>query len=271
MSIVHAAKVRIASALCSEFVGTIIARVLEDRIPYRGCIIGTESSRVTSGMKASIFWRFYESAEARFILRYLPRGVPVIELGASIGVVTTLLARMTAPSTRIVAVEADPELANIARRNVALNGEESRVEVVHSAISYETAPGGMAELCRAGDNISGRLRVDEAPGPEESLRVPATTLSRILDERQIGGYVLVSDIEGAEAELFDREREALGRCAAAVVEFHATKRGGVSVTVDEEIERARQAGFVVLARHGPVCALRGPGAARNEGRMLGAR
>jgi tRNA1Val (adenine37-N6)-methyltransferase len=57
-------------------------------------------------------------------------GGSVVDLGAGCGVIALLLAER--PFRRLVAVELQPGLADLARRNVALNNLQGRVEVVEA-------------------------------------------------------------------------------------------------------------------------------------------
>lgn len=56
-------------------------------------------------------------------------GERILEIGAGCGVVSLLLA-LRNPTLRIVAVEIQPELAQLAARNAAMNGLDNRLEVL---------------------------------------------------------------------------------------------------------------------------------------------
>jgi len=57
-------------------------------------------------------------------------GDEALEIGAGSGIISLLLGAR--PFRRVTALEIQPELADLARRNVALNGLESRIEVVEA-------------------------------------------------------------------------------------------------------------------------------------------
>jgi tRNA1Val (adenine37-N6)-methyltransferase len=57
-------------------------------------------------------------------------GDVVLELGTGCGIIALLIARK--PFRRLVALEIQPALADLARRNVGLNGLEGRIEVVEA-------------------------------------------------------------------------------------------------------------------------------------------
>ena len=79
----------------------------------------------------------YEPIERFAVAKYIPKALPVIELGASIGVVSCLIANCLDEGVPQVVVEANPELISV------LNGHRSfnkrNFEVVHAAVAYGTA------------------------------------------------------------------------------------------------------------------------------------
>ena len=46
----------------------------------------------------------------------------------------------------------------------------------------------------------------------------------------VGDFILVSDIEGAEAGMFDRDADALTRCRRMIVELHESTYGARSTS-----------------------------------------
>lgn len=255
MTLWHRLKVGVAKTACHPAIGEAVAWVLGDRIWHRGCIIATDNPAVTPKIKAMVFWHLYESKEIRFIERYLPTGVDVVELGASIGVVSAFLAQRMSPGSRLLCVEADPVLARIARRNAAWNAQGVEVEVVAAAISYDVPVGATVRLERAKHNIDGRLSKGGGAPCENAVEVQATRLSALLAERRIERYALVCDIEGVEADIFEADAPAL-RCAVSmVIELHEIVRAGVRLSIGDVLQRALKAGFAVRAKYGPVCYL----------------
>lgn len=104
-------KIFIAKILTLPFVGSAIAVLSKDRISYRGMIIDTQNQYLTPSTKAEIFWGIYEGAEARFIQKYLTGDLGVIELGASIGIVSCCIKKKLNGKSKLIAVEAHPGLA----------------------------------------------------------------------------------------------------------------------------------------------------------------
>lgn len=243
------AKVLVAAALCRPPIGRLIAKRFENRIPNRGCVIEVDDAGVAASTAASLFFGFYESAEIRMVQRYLPRNVDVVELGASLGAVSAQIARRLAPGWRLVCVEANAALLPLLRRNVHANAPHAALTVVHGALDYSSSDA-TAAFVVAAENVFSRLA---EPGEEaRAVHVPRVTLSALLEHHRIADYVLVSDVEGAEAGLLERDKTALRRCRMIVAELHATSFARRRVGVEDLVRDVEALGFTVVARHGPV-------------------
>ena len=77
----------------------------------------------------------YELPERFAVKRYLRPSTPVVELGASLGVVSCAINRRLSNPERHVAVEANPAVLPILTGNRDLNG--CRFEIVHAAAGAE--------------------------------------------------------------------------------------------------------------------------------------
>lgn len=242
-------KVRVARLLCSPSIGAVARKVLSDRIPSRGLVIETDNPFVRSETVASILWGLYERAEISLVRRCLPLGLDVVDLGASIGVVSSHAASVMKEGSRLVSVEANPGILDLLERNVRRNAPWIRHRVVHAAISYGSNT--MVDFAVAGRNIDSGLVTTGGRGV--ACRVPAATLGQVLREHGLGEYALIADIEGAEAEVLRWDRGALQRCVVAVVELHRTMVDGRSVEVDELRTGFIGAGFELRHMRGPVC------------------
>ena len=76
---------------------------------------------ITPAILTAILSGRYEANEARFLPEIVEPGDRVLEIGAGIGVISTLLARLPEVA-HIVAVEANPRLIPMIREVHALNG-----------------------------------------------------------------------------------------------------------------------------------------------------
>lgn len=250
-------KLLLAEALCQPWLGRLISALFRGRVPslrFRGWRVATDVAGVDPGMVASIFWGIYESAEIRFLRRHLRPDLDVVELGASLGVVSAEVSRLQAPGHKRVCVEANPALVSILRQNVAANAPGRDVSVVHRAVDYgpERAP---VRFFFGDSSISGHT-VAPAGDPVEDEKydlVPAVTLGELLSEFDIGPYALVCDIEGAEAGFIAHDAEALAACRQLIIELHDVSNSELGATVESMREALIQRhGFRQRDRHGPV-------------------
>jgi len=140
----------------------------------------------------------YEGHEARAALMRLRAGQRVLELGAGIGFIACLCARV-AGAENVTTVEANPDLLPVIADNLARNGA-GEVTVLHGAVGG--MEGGAAPLAfdAARSFWAGHI-ADEASAAERVVAVPHLGLGELM-ARVRPGYVIM-DIEGAEAHLFD--------------------------------------------------------------------
>ena len=68
----------------------------------------------------------------------------------------------------------------------------------------------------------------------------------------INEYVLICDIEGAEAGLLINDKSSLEKCKLMIIELHETKYGGKTVTISDMIMLAKNANFRLIDSHAHV-------------------
>lgn len=124
-------------------------------------------------------------------------GARVFDVGAHQGVVAMLLADFVGSAGDVVAVEATPHNAEIARRNVELNGF-SQVRVLHAAGA--DAPGTL--------RFSPRMNGHVAGDGEASVAVRAITVDELTAECGAPDVLFV-DVEGYELHVLRGARETL--------------------------------------------------------------
>lgn len=193
----------------------------------------------------------YEAKEARFIRAYLPPGAEVLELGASLGIVSSII--LGRRPARLVSYEAVGPLAAVARQVVAHNHPAAPWELVHCAVADEGVPevafDWSPEYTQGGS-------VARSEGTAR-LRVPAASLAAVIARHGFPETAwLVMDIEGMEWELARRQAAALRHFAGIIVECHDVKDGGRSVPHVEVVGALVAAGFDLVARRGQVSVLR---------------
>ena len=195
----------------------------------------------------------YEAKEARFIQEYLPPGSEVLELGASLGIVSSII--LGRRPSRLVSYEAVPGLVDIARQMVAHNHPDAPWELVHCAIAAE----GVTEVSFAwSPEYTQGGSVARGPGAGEgaTLLVPAASLAGVIERHGLPSSAwLVMDIEGMEWELARRQAAGLRHFAGIIVECHDITDGGRHVPHAQVLEEITRAGFDIVDRRGKVAVL----------------
>jgi len=133
----------------------------------------------------------YEPHVSELILGQLREGDIFWDIGANAGYHTILAARAVGPRGKVVAVEADPETAEILRTQIALNNLQNCTIVVAAV----AATVGSATFTRKPNNLQSALaEVDTGGTP---ITVPTVTLDAMVHDFGQPA-VLKMDIEGAE-------------------------------------------------------------------------
>lgn len=193
----------------------------------------------------------YEAKEARYIQAYLPVGATVLELGASLGIVSSII--LGRKPYRLISYEAVGPLGDIARQVVAHNHPAAPWELVHCAIAAE----GVDEVSFdwSPEYTQGGTVADESA--KSLIRVPAASLVGAIARHRLPSTAwLVMDIEGMEWQLARRQADALRHFAGIIVECHDIQDGDRQVAHAEVLTAIVQVGFSLVARRGQVSVLR---------------
>lgn len=173
-------------------------------------------------LQSLIFWGVYEKAEIALIQRFLKKDLPVIELGASLGMTTIVICSSINKNCRVISVEANPRL------NKSLNVTKQKnsfdnLSIVSAAIDYSD------------NDFIGFYQDDRNLGSHksngiQSIKVPTVKLSEIKKKYSLFDFCLVSDIEGAELEMFwlENDVETIEGCKQIIIELHNAIYNGVN-------------------------------------------
>ena len=204
---------RIASrVLCNQFTGGLIRTYYRNRLTFDGVSVLVPSRGVSNASCAAIFWGMYESAERRFIKRYLHSDLPTVELGSSLGGVSSHIAKSLAHGQTLVCVEANPFLIDTLKSNLAQNASHLKTTVINAAIHYD---GPRCHFDVQDDHLVSSVNKNGSSSTEiDSLQL------RDIDLVNAGAYQLVCDIEGAESQILTYDSEALANCRRIIIELH---------------------------------------------------
>jgi FkbM family methyltransferase len=172
----------------------------------------------------------YEPDLQAAILDLINPGVVAYDLGANIGYMTLLLAKVVGPDGLVVAFEAFPENAKRLATNVALNDLQERVRVIEAAVSDRSAPvrfwvgpsGKMGKI----EGSGGRQETDKA----ESMIVQGYALDDfVYRDDQPEPSVIKMDIEGGEVMALPGMRQVLTQARSLVLlELHGSESANVA-------------------------------------------
>lgn len=243
-------KLVVANLLNSPLLGSIISRIFPNyissiRIPK---IKINNSPLILNSTKAQFFWGFYESAELRFIRKYVPEGSNILELGASIGVVASVCFKLKNAS-RLLLVESNPELIPLIEGNLSLNGVKN-AKILNKAVTsivtnFWFNPGR--------DTVSGSISPTKIS--DKASIVEGVQLSDLIRQEKLDDFVLISDIEGSEISFILGSAKVLERCKMIIIELHRVVYEGIEYSVDDMIDLLiKNHRFTQIDRYGSVVA-----------------
>jgi len=134
-------------------------------------------------------------------------GATFFDIGANVGFVTLIAARLVGPGGRVVAFEPVPRNAAAIRENLALNGIDW-AEVVETAVA---AGASTANLIVSDVSAFSRLESTSVPtGARETIEVPVISIDEFLAASGSPAPDVVKiDVEGAELEVIEGMRNTL--------------------------------------------------------------
>lgn len=142
----------------------------------------------------------YEADEAEAVQKRVRPGQRVLELGSGIGYIASLAARLCG-AQNVVTVEANPAMLPVIRANLDRNGF-AETTLIHGAVTGIDAQGEEVLFEQKPSFWAGKL-AGEGTNPDMVVDVPMLRLPDLLSEYR--PHVVIMDIEGAEAHLFERK------------------------------------------------------------------
>lgn len=156
-------------------------------------------------------WKYrrkLDPAEIRFVLDTVRPGARVIDLGAHKGAYTYWLARAAGKSGRIVAVEAQQ---NLARKLEAVMRSRPQVSVKWAAISDTTGTGTLS-LRPDGSSHGASISGFSDGNVGATVPVPTITLADLMAEQKLDRLDFIKcDVEGHEGAVFHASKAVIER------------------------------------------------------------
>ena len=184
---------------------------LEESLETHGVLIPFAPEIITPAIEEAIASNCFESDEASELANIVEPGDRILEIGAGIGFISTILDRHSSVD-RIIAVEANPRLMGYMARLHKLN-RVRKVERRNAVLTNE--PIDFMTFYLRQDFWMGSLSAEPNPYVE-TVEVPTQNLNALLEKEEIS--LIVCDIEGAETVIFDNAD--LTRVTRIYLELH---------------------------------------------------
>lgn len=234
-------KIIIAGFLTKPFFGYLIKATSKNFILKNKLKFNINPDQVSYSTIASLFWGFYESSEIRYVKKYLRSDLPLIELGTSLGVISTYCRAVN--KNKLICVEANPTLIPSIEKNFQLNKIENYT-IINAAIGYSDK----MFFERGHDNVSGKLSYEFN---ERSIEVNMISLSSILTDFNIEEYILICDIEGGEVQILQNDSLALKNCKQIIIETHEGEYNRLKFCPASLKDSILNLGFTLVDEYGP--------------------
>jgi FkbM family methyltransferase len=211
-----------------------------NRVTLDGCQFDLSSNVILTPQKAG-FWAGNYEVKERIAVQQIPNlGLPVVELGGGIGVVSCVTSKHFGNPKVHVVMEANPNMIPVITRQRDLNN--CNFTIIPANLAYDGAE--VPFHVNAKFLASSALDIPDQTA-QEIVRVPAMSLGAVLDQHGFDKIVLICDVEGAEVSLFEHESELIGsRVKYFVLEFHPKITG--KDTVEQIQARLETLGFTNL-------------------------
>jgi FkbM family methyltransferase len=221
--------------LFSNFIGFLIRKIYKNNIPLYDSYISTSNHLFKNSIIAKIFFRSYEGAELRFIKEYISDKFDIIELGSSLGIVSSVLAtKLSQSNKKLICIEANSHLIPALIKNIYTNRKNGPSFIENVVINYNHEDGGNVNFYLDDNHlVSNKYKLNKNDLSKVSEKVKSSDLKTILFKYEIEEYILICDIEGSEIEIFENEKLCLSNCVMLIIELHDTFYKGKYYTVNE--------------------------------------
>ena len=189
-------------------------------ISCRGVQFPLDSTVITPQIARKLRKGFYETNEILVLAKLLKPGARILELGAGLGFVSTY-ALKECGAAQVTCVEANPVLCDYIARVHAANGI-GNAHIINGAALPASAPDTSTLPFFVADPFWSSSLFETNNASAQRIDVPALRLDELIEYAQPD--VLICDIEGGEADLF--EDAALSGVRHVVMELHTRVYGG---------------------------------------------
>jgi len=215
-------------------------------INHLGIFLELDQKVISSKMIENIKQGYYEKAEAREIGRIIQPGEVILEIGAGIGFISSLIAKHE-HTVRSVSYEANPKLIAHITKTLERNTDKTRKnwEVRHAILSTAQDEETVSFYVHPDFWASSLLPIKNAESIEQ---VKVENFNAVL--RDLKPSLIVCDIEGGELDLF-RNADLTG-VKKVYMEIHQNRLGRRKIRDLFEMFHARDFHYDQHHSHGSV-------------------
>lgn len=184
----------------------------------------------------------YQKREIEFmtlIRNELKEGELACDIGANIGYVTLIMAKLVGEKGRIVSIEPDPTNIKVLEKNVELNNYTERVELHHAGISDID---GKLPFKRSDKSNLGKF---QEVAKSKSLMVPVMSLDSLFANRPIPTFYKM-DVEGHEVKVLRGMRTIASKAPSGtkiLIEVHPQFYNKTTLNFEPELRTMISLGF----------------------------
>lgn len=216
-----------------------------------GTKIKVRNEPYTFGIKLSLTRRLYEGPERNLLHNKDITGENVIELGGSIGVLTSYLANKVGEKGKVISVEASERVSSLSRKWLEKNhntkvftGYAFPVSKIHNNIKIQS-------FDESGNSMQGIVNYELKDGPVYNNSL-VYDIKKISDLTGIVPTILICDIEGSERIIVEQKPDFPLSLKFILIELHPEIYG--QTINDNIINNIEQEGFFLKDREGYVLA-----------------
>ncbi len=174
-----------------------------------------------------IYFNVYERRDIKRVLELVREGGVCLDVGANVGGYALNFAKRVGRNGKVYAFEASPSVAQKLRRNIALNGYESIIEVEEWAVSDKK---GKVSFAVSPEGNSGWGHIGEDERFSKTISVDTNTLDYFFEHKNIHSVDLMKvDIEGAEDKLIEGAQKVLSEKRIKHIYMEFCKMSGEEV------------------------------------------
>ena len=152
------------------------------RVVLHGIALETHAGVLDAQTRRELRRGLYQQAKAVQLASKVEPNDSFLDIGAGMGFTTLLTASMVGESN-VVAVEADPRAAALARANFALNNRS--IELLDAALAAPAAAVEGDTVAFYPNAVFGASACSPRAGGTEAIRVPRVDLATLLAEREV--------------------------------------------------------------------------------------